>query len=93
MSQKKCQSEGAGVDLPRRLQKNMDFFVLAQASFLTFGKVNPASPSPDWHFLGGRGSLLTPQPHFCQRRLSLRLSFFWVSSLIFVSAGLKTETS
>ena len=50
-------------------EKNTDphqsAFVLAPASFLTFGKVND-SPLP------------TPPPHFCQRRASpLRLTFFW----------------
>ena len=53
----------------RRLQKNTDFycaFVLALASFLTFGKVNPG-PLRLTFFWGREGSLPTP-PHFCQRR-------------------------
>ena len=46
-------------------KKNTDFFcafVLAPASFLTFGKVSPGPPQTDI-FLG-RGTLSTPPPSF-----------------------------
>ena len=45
--------------------KNTDYIVLAPASFLTFGKVNPGPPQTDI-FLGEGPS--PPPPHFCQRR-------------------------
>ena len=49
------------------VKNNAGAFVLAPASFLTFGKVNPGPLRLTFFF--GRGSLPHPlPPHFCQRR-------------------------
>ena len=77
-----CQEQrrGGPKNVRRRLQRNTDFFcafVLAPASFLTFGKVNPGPPQTDF-FWGGRGpSPPLPRPSFLSAPASLlRLTFF-----------------
>ena len=54
---------------PSPKKKNTDYIVLAPASFLTFGKVNPGPPQTDIFWGGGPPH---PSPHFCQRRPPLR---------------------